>query len=280
MAEKMTFDFQTYIAAHRPTGAPRVVLQNYAFIEDMKHIRDLSKIPLLPQMMEKGLQAWRYTEKRRLQRNSRDISLEPRSARVWQEVCLSLGEPIHEARLMPEQKLFFEPYGDGKETFFGLSLAASQLPVTSLRFIFGQGIGALANGHVPYLTLMRFVDHLTRGFSEWATEFADALLHWQRYAVITRDRAGLLASHDMSAAIFIIMRSLLDWSDDEIMLEIRRYHSGQETDFGEKEIRTRIHALQIFEKSTLYAESCGYPTTGTLSMSEVDEAVIPLIARF
>lgn len=276
----MSFDFQTYIAAHRLTGAPHVTLQNYAYIEDMKHQRDLANIPLLPQMMKKGLQAWSFTEKLRLRRNSRDISLEPRSARLWQEVCLSMGEPVHEARLMPEQKLFFEPYGDGKETFFGLSLAGSQLPVTSLRFIFGQGIGALANGHVPYLTLMRFVDHLTRGFSEWATEFADAILHWQRYAVITRDRAGLLASHDLSAAIFIIMRATLDWSDDEIMLEIRRYHAGMETDFGKREVQTRIEALRLFEKSTLYAEACGYPTTGTLSMSEVDEAVSPLMSRF
>ncbi len=276
----MSFDFQTYIAAHRPAGTPHVVLQNYAYIEDMKHQRDLANIPLLPQMMKKGLQAWNFTEKLRLRRNSRDISMEPRSARLWQEVCLAMGEPVHEARLMPEQKLFFEPYGDGKETFFGLSLAGSQLPVTSLRFIFGQGIGALSNGHVPYLTLMRFVDHLTRGFSEWATEFADALLHWQRYAVITRDRAGLLASHDMSAAIFIIMRSVLDWSDEEIMLEIRRYHGGMETDFGEREVQMRIEALRLFEKSTLYAESCGYPTTGTLSMSEVDEAVSPLMSRF
>lgn len=269
----MTFDFQSYIAAHRPAGKPHVVLQNYAYIEDMKQMRGLASMPLIPQVMQKGLQAWRLTERRRLLRQSRAIAMEPRSARIWQEVCLALGEPVHEARLMPEQKLFFEPYGDGKETFFGLSLAGTQLPAASLRFLFGQGIGALANGHVPYLTLMRFVDHLTHGFSERATEFADALLHWQRYAVITRDRAGLLAAHDMSAAIFILMRSALDWSDDEIMQEIRRYHAGMETDFGEREIQIRIEALQWFEKSTLYAEACGYPTTGTLSMSEVDAAV-------
>jgi len=273
----MPFDFQAYIAQQKPAGAPRVIVQDYAYVEDMRRLRQLLEVPLLPGMLQKALKAWSFTERIRLRHSAKPIKHNARSAQIWHDVCLSLGSESREALIIPDQKTYFAPYTDGNELFFGLSPACCALPTNTMRFVFGRGLGAAENDHVSYMTLARFVDRLTRGLYGKAQLLADALLHWQSSANITQDRAGLLACHDISAAIFVIMKSVLDWSDNEIMNEIRRYHEHTDVDYGEPEVKTRIAALEFFAKSSLYAQACGLPTSGTLSMTQVDQEVLKLM---
>ncbi len=273
----MPFDFQAYIAQQKPADAPRVIVQDYAYVEDMRRLRQLLDVPLLPGMLKKALKAWSFTERLRLRHNAKPIKKDPRSAQIWRDVCLTLGSESHEALIIPDQKDYFTPYTDGNTLFFGLSPACCALPTNTMRFVFGRGLGAAQNDHVTYMTLAHFVNRLTRGLYSKAELLADALLHWQSSANITQDRAGLLACHDISAAIFVIMKSVLDWSDDEIMNEIRRYHAHTDVDYGESEVKTRVMALEFFAKSSLYAQACGLPTSGTLSMTNVDKEVLHLM---
>ena len=273
----MPFDFQAYIARQKPVGAPRVVVQNYAYVEDMRRLRQLSEVPLLSGALLKALKAWSFTDRIRIRRSSKPIKYDKRSSQIWHEVCAAMHPAEREALIIPYQKTSFEPSTDGNEPFFGLSPSCCVLPTSSMRFVFGRAIGAVVNGHVRYMTLSRFIDRLTHGFYGKATLFADALLHWQSSAAITQDRAGLLASRDFSAAMFMIMKSVLDWSDEEIMNEIRRYHAHENVDYGESDVEKRISSLEVFTKSSLYAQHCGQSTTGSLSMTEVDEKVLKIM---
>ena len=256
------FDFQSYVSCRRADGGHRPTrVQNYAYLDDIERQRQLSDIRILHKALGVGLQAWRFTEGRRLQREA----VEPNHkgvahlVRAWADVCFAFEHDTLPLRVVPSQKGFFEAYGSDDGVFFGLSGPACSLAVSQLKFLFGRGIGMLDNGHVPYLTLRRFADGLTRGLVGLAEQFPEALLHWYRSAQITQDRAGMLACRDISSAIFVLMKSSLDWGDGEIMREIRRYHEKLDVDWGTVEIERRVRALELFMTSRIYLRTSGCP---------------------
>ena len=55
------------------------------------------------------------------------------------------------------------------------------------------------------------------------------------------------------------MKSRLDWSDTEIMREIRRYHEKLDVDWGLDEIEKRVRALELFASSRIYQRVGGIP---------------------
>ena len=263
------FDFQSYVQRRQanPQKSP-IRIQNYAYIEDIEHLRHIANNDIMKQAIYLGLQAWSFAEGKRLQKKARNIdkSLE-RISLTWNDVCFLFTHSPLPLKIIPIQQTLMEAYGDNEGVFFGLSPDACTLPASTLKFLFGRAIGALDNNHVPYITLQRFFDSATHGLWDIATTIPDALIHWHRSADITEDRAGTLASRDISAAILAIMRMKLDWDNDEIMREIRRYHEGLDVDWGEPEIEKRIKAIEIFMKSNIYLH------TGGLSMQDVDDQV-------
>ena len=272
------FDFQSYVLRQQANSSKVPVrLQNYAYIEDIERLRKLASSDLVRQAMSLGIQAWRLAQGRRVQAQSREIGRVEQGERIsktWSEVCYLLGHTPLNLRLVPAQETLFEAYGEAESAFFGISGAACSLPTTTLRFLFGRGIGALDNGHVPYLTLERFLTAATRGLWTKATMIPDALLHWQRFADITEDRAGMMAARDISAAIMGMMKQNLDWDDAEIMREIRRYHEKLDVDWGTPEIEKRVKALELFTESNLYR------TTGGRPIDQIDEGVKEIFGLF
>ena len=256
------FDFQSYVSCRRADGAHRPTrVQNYAYLEDIERQRQLSDIHILHKALAIGLRAWRYTEGRRLQNSAVELNHQgvAHIVRTWADVCFAFSHDTLPIRIIPQQQAFFEPYGSDDGIFFGLSGPACSLAVSQLKFLFGRGIGALDNGHVTYLTLRRYVNGLTRGLLGIAEQVPEALLHWYRSAQITQDRAGLLACRDISSAIFVLMKSELDWTEGEIMREIRRYHEKLDVDWGNDEIEKRIKALELFASSRIYQKMGGNP---------------------
>lgn len=272
------FDFQSYVLRQQANVCKSPVrLQNYAYIEDIERLRQLSSSDWVCQAMSLGMQAWQIAQGRRVYAQSREIGRVERGeriSRIWAEVCYLFGHTPLDLRLVPSQETLFEAYGKADSVFFGISGAAFSLPTTTMKFLFGRGIGALDNGHVPYLTLERFMVSATRGLWSKATMIPDALLHWHCFADITEDRAGLLASRDISAAIMGIMKQRLDWDDAEMMREIRRYHEKLDVDWGEPEIEKRVRALELFSESSLYR------VTGGRSIEQIDEAVKDIFGLF
>ena len=270
------FDFQSYVQRRQasPSRAP-VRIQNYAYIEDIEHLRQIADSDVIRQAVSIGLQAWQFASRRSLKNKSKivDESFE-RITKAWVETCFLFNHQALTLKFVSTQTTLFEPYGDNDGVFFGLSNQATTLPSGALKFLFGRGIGALDNGHVPQLTLQRFFDDITRGLWDMAAQIPDALIHWRRSAEITEDRAGLLACRDMSSAIMAIMRSQLDWDNPEIMREIRRYHENLDVDWGTSDIEKRVKALEIFMKSNIYLRSGGLP------MSEIDKQVGQLFGIF
>ena len=272
------FDFQSYVLRQQANAnkAP-VRLQNYAYIEDIERLRKLASSDLVRQAMSLGIQAWRLAQGRRVQSKSREVTRADHGERItkaWSETCYLFGHTPLNLRHVATQETLFEAYGEAESVFFGISGATCSLPTTTLKFLFGRGIGALDNGHVPYLTLERFMTSATRGLWTKATKIPDALLHWQRFADITEDRAGMMAARDISAAIMGMMKQKLDWDDGEIMREIRRYHEKLDVDWGMPEIEKRVKALELFTESNLYR------TTGGRPIDQIDEGVKEIFGLF
>ncbi|MBQ1926215.1 MAG: hypothetical protein II180_08870 [Proteobacteria bacterium] len=274
----MNFDFQSYIQRREADpGRNAVRLQNYAYIEDIEHLRKLSDRDLIQMGISFGLQAWHIAEGYRLRNRSRALGGmkgEDRIAKNWLEVCYYFDHQNLVLNIIPKQKNFFEAYAGSDGAFFGISQAGCGLPNNAQKFVFGRGIGALDNGHVPYLTLGRFFDAMTRGLLGKASQIPDTFLHWRLAADITEDRAGLLACRDLSAAIFSIMRMSLDCESDEIMREIRRYHEKRDVDWGSRDIEKRVRALEAFAGSSLFLPS------GGRDINEVDETVRKMYAGY
>lgn len=263
------FDFQSYVQRRQanPSKSP-IRIQNYAYIEDIEHLRNISKSDILRQTVYLGLQAWQFAEGKKMQKKSQNIGKScERISLIWNEVCFAFTHSPHTLKIIPTQTTPFEAYGNNDGVFFGISPDACSMPTSTLKFLFGRGIGALDNSHIPYITLQRFFDSATHGLWDIATSIPDALIHWRRSAEITEDRAGILASRDISSAIFGVMRMELDWDNEEIMREIRRYHEGLDVDWGENDVEKRIKAIELFMKSNIYQHSGGLP------MNEIDAQV-------
>ena len=269
------FDFQAYILRSRSqTGVHIPRIQNYAYIEDIERSRQMAERELLQRALNLGIHAWKLTQGRRIQTQSHDIPRSDRIAPLWADVCFQFQHTPMPLKLAPSQHPPIEAYGGDEGSFFTLSPQAYRMPAAPLRFAFGQAIGALDNGHVPWLTLLRTADDVSRGFLSWTSQIPELLLHWRRSAQITQDRAGLLAARDMSAAILIIMKSELDWDDSEILREIRRYHEKRDVDWGEKFVENRVRALELFAESRIYRRSSGRP------IAEIDESVRKIYSIF
>lgn len=276
-----SFDFQSYIARRKPLSKGfHLDFQNYAYDEDMRRLRQLTQFSWAKQAFVWGLQAWKLAERSRIFKSGRPIANDARASRLWLECCRHFDVSPSEVIIMPKQTTYFEAYGDDKEVFFALSADALGLPSSALRFVFGCGIGAQSNGHIPLQTLHRFADGLSRGVTGRATAMFDHLLHWERVAAITRDRAGLLASRDISAAILAMTKEELDWNDQEILSELRRYHEGLSCDWGSRDVERRIRALERFQESELYGKDAPHPGRPKKAMDQVDEEVRGIYAIF
>ncbi|MBO4349900.1 MAG: hypothetical protein J6A01_03015 [Proteobacteria bacterium] len=255
------FDFQSYVQKREanPNQKP-LQLQNYAFIEDIEHQRELSENGLIQQAVSLGLQAWQLAKGRKYRTHAVEIDASyDRLSSAWTETCYLFKHTGLSIKVIPFQKELFTPYSGKTGVYFGISPMACTLPAPTLKFLFGTGLGALDNGHAPYLTLQRFFDDLTHGLWGKATSIPEALIRWREAAVITQDRAGMLACRDISAAIMAIMKSYLDWDNSEIMREIRRYHDGLDVDWGELDVEKRVHAIEAFMQSDIYLKVGGQP---------------------
>lgn len=269
------FDFSSYVARRKGNAAQtHVRMQDYAYLEDIERMRRLSQTEIARQGLALGLQAWKLARLRRINANSRLIASDDNADEIWRGVCAQFRHTPLPLRLLPTQAEWIVPQGDENGTFFTLSARGYALPTPSMKFVFGTAIGALDNSHVPWMTISRFANELTRGIWDKAAQIPDILLHWRRCAQITQDRAGILASRDISGAIYVIMKSSLDWSDDEIMRELRRYHNGQDVDWGENEVEKRIRAIELFMQSRIYRRTSGR------SIREVDDDVQNIYAIF
>jgi Zn-dependent protease with chaperone function len=84
-----------------------------------------------------------------------------------------------------------------------------------LVFLIGKELGHIKSSHIRYLQIAtglpliaQFLEKPTLGISHLISKPLEyALLHWQRMATFTSDRAGLLACQDIETAISVFMMS-------------------------------------------------------------------------
>ena len=250
------FDFQAYVKRQKsPEHQDSIVyLQNYAFSEDMRRLRQFSEYRPVRSLIQGVQQVWTFREKPAYLRECEEITGGPMLS-AWIDACLCFR--------IPRQKIFwrrnihgaFEIMGNRKENIIAFHPNILQKTLPEAQFIIGQAIGALQNGHVPGLTLLAYGSKLTHGMGEIVFRQLDgALTGWQEDACITRDRAGLLLCRNVSIAMKGICAEYLDWDEDEMDDEIRRYQQGEEVDWENIRVAQRIQAIQVFALSRFYAE--------------------------
>ena len=69
------FDFQSYVHKREANPDRQIMrIQNYAFIEDIEHQREIAQRGIVRQAVSLGLRAWQFAEGRRLKSKSKDIA--------------------------------------------------------------------------------------------------------------------------------------------------------------------------------------------------------------
>lgn len=112
-----------------------------------------------------------------------------------------------------------------------------------------------------------------------------ALSRWNRAAVITRDRAGLLVCRDVEAASRALLRMSLGRNpevDTATYLDQRRLHGnspGRWTELlaAEPWIHKRMRAMELFCNSQLYAELTGESGRDGLTTEALNEQTTKLL---
>nr|WP_231980166.1 M48 family metallopeptidase [Tessaracoccus coleopterorum] len=123
-----------------------------------------------------------------------------------------------------------------------------------LRFVLGHELGHALSGHALYRTLLQYI--LTFGFTLTSVPFGgiglialrSALTEWSRKSELSADRAGLLATQDVPAAVRVNMKlasggHLEDLDQTEFLAQAREY---QESD----DLRDSIAKLMLVDGST------------------------------
>lgn len=123
-----------------------------------------------------------------------------------------------------------------------------------LRFVMGHEMGHALSGHALYRTLLQYI--LTFGLTLTAVPFGtiglmalrSALSEWSRKSELSSDRAGLLATQDVQAAIRVNMKlasggHLADLDQTEFMAQA---HDFEDTE----DLRDSIAKLILVDAST------------------------------
>lgn len=152
----------------------------------------------------------------------------------------------------------------------------------------GHQLGHIQNGHVPYVTALHYVSHAAVFFVRWMVQPATmALRAWARRAEITCDRAALLATGDLEAALAMMVKLELGGSGDfDVAAYLREPPAAKGVGKLAELFRTnpllpkRITALRAFADGALYATTRGQSAEGKPSTDAIDQQVADLLSLF
>jgi Zn-dependent protease with chaperone function len=168
---------------------------------------------------------------------------------------------------------------------------ADQLKDAELTAALGHELGHVQNGHVLYTTALHYLTQSAVFFVRWIVQPAIMTLQaWSRRAEITCDRAALLATGDLEAALTAIIKLELGldkgstFSLDEYLKDMPDTKKGFGR-YGElfrahPYLPKRVQALRQFADGAYFAVQTGAPPEGKPSADEVDKKVSEIIAVF
>ena len=104
------FDFTSYISRRKGVASQvGIRLQDYAYLEDIERMRQLSQRDFVRQGLSLGLQAWKLARMRRINANSRLIEADDNVSQIWSDVCAKFRHAPLPLRIMPMQDDWIVP---------------------------------------------------------------------------------------------------------------------------------------------------------------------------
>jgi Zn-dependent protease with chaperone function len=169
-----------------------------------------------------------------------------------------------------------------------------RLSPAELTAVIGHELGHVQNDHIVYVTALYYLQHRAMILVRWAVRPAlVALQAWSRRAEVTCDRAALVATRDLKAALTGLIRLEVPDVDDARIAELLRSDTAAEVggfwryaEFfrSHPDIVKRVRALHLFALSAFYqklsGESPGGPDATGLTADEVDTKVGEIMSVF
>ncbi|MDW8280633.1 MAG: M48 family metalloprotease [Myxococcales bacterium] len=209
------FDFQRYVA--RRKGAREAQVREgaaYAFPGDVRLLRTLDRLRPVQLALEETARLWRAVARAELLGTAVRAGTEhyPSVAQAAARCAQRLHIEVPTVYITPQ------PASQGARTL-GTSedayivVAAGLLEGLSgdeLLDVIGRECGRIQNGHVPFLTALYYLTTSASDFVRWMVLPATLTLSaWERRAVITADRAGLLCSRSLEVSLSALRKSVM-----------------------------------------------------------------------
>lgn len=289
----INFDFARYVNERRGEVAHRAYTgASYAFAGERKLRR--SYIGTRPVTMAIEATARLWNERAREELLATAAKAADSAPRIWtaaKRAAAGLGLEAPSVYVAPTSWAApLTTLGTDEQSYIVIrDDVAAALTDDELAAAVGHQLGHIQNGHVPYTTAMHYVSHAAAMFVRWMVQPATmALRAWTRRAEITCDRAALLATRDLDAALAMIVKLELGAGKPEF--DVAQYLAEPPATkalgrFSEL-FRTnpllpkRITALRAFAGGALYAQTVGDDPEGKPSTDSIDQQVADLLSLF
>jgi Zn-dependent protease with chaperone function len=281
------FDFPRYVAARRGEVEQRARDGAvYAFGAERKLRRTLAMAKPVALAIEGTSRLWKGAARRELLERARPASDQhhPELALAAREAARRLGLPavaIYVTDDLPAPSATLGTDDDPVVVVRADALAG--LTDAERLALCGHELGHIQNNQVLLATALFYLRHRAVFFVRWTVQPAIlTLAAWSRRAEVTCDRAALIASRDLDAALsWLVKRQLGPEADVAAALSggpTGRLGRLTELLRSDPDLSKRVEALRLFADSALYRKLAGLDPTGGQSADAIDVKVAEIMS--
>lgn len=293
MTAGVDFDFARWIAARRSSMDQQVRDGvAYAFTGEIKFRRTLAAARPVTIAIEATTRLWKDAARAELLGSAVKVSSSqyPRVYAAARAAAQNLRVTLPTLFAVSSNAFKVKALGTEDSPYLVVNMGlAEQLSEDDLVFALGHELGHIQNGHILYNTALHYLSNSAAFFVRWAVQPAIMTLQaWSRRAMVTCDRAGLLAVRDPDKAIHSLVKLAMGTANDSSFsveeylkdLPTAKGGVGRYTELFRSHpyVPKRVNALRTFAESAYYAVVTGADPTGKPSAPEVDERVARIIS--
>lgn len=276
---EISFDFQRYIKERR--GAEQAMAKSgasYAYPGDQKVLRALDRVTPVTLAVEASVRLWKNVARNEILGTS--VKVTDRQFPELQALVHECAERLHIATptvyVYPDVGVLnAHTFGTNEDSYIVLNgVLVDHLTTEELRFVIGHECGHIQNNHVVYMTALYYLTYSANLFLRWiVTPATLALRSWTRRAEITCDRAGLICSGGVDAALAALTKLALGSSKlaeridiDEYLKQLAESQDGagrmMELFHTHPWLPKRVEALRLFSQTHYYLKMAGHEPEG------------------
>jgi Zn-dependent protease with chaperone function len=200
------FDFQRYVERRR--GALQAQAREgaaYAYAGDLRLLRTLDRLAPVKLALEATERLWRSAARAELLAGAVKTTekTQPRVHAAVVKCAERLRVPAPTTYVAAaDRTMTAETLGAEDDAYLVVSGAlVEELSDAELVDAIGRQLGRIQNQHVLPATALYYLEHFAARYVRWIVSPATAALRsWQRRAVVTCDRAGLLCTRDLDVS--------------------------------------------------------------------------------